>query len=253
VIVDGVMYVMGTDNAIVALDAATGRQIWAHPDERTPTDCGINYWESKDRSDRRLIFAANSYLQEINLRSGVTIASFSKDGRVDLREGLGRDPKTIRNIQTGTTGRVFENLIIVGSALGEGYGSPPGDLRAYDYECSVVSWCGRFTRFRIPASRGTTRGPKTRGRTSAAANGARLRSMRSAALRHFCWVRPRTIFTARTASARPVRQLPAGARRSYRQTPVAFSGCPSRPLGLRPGDTSHAADGAASRWTLWCR
>lgn len=169
-IVDGVMYVMGTDNAIVALDAATGRQIWAHPDERTPTDCGINYWESKDRSDRRLIFAANSYLQEINLRSGVTIASFSKDGRVDLREGLGRDPKTIRNIQTGTTGRVFENLIIVGSALGEGYGSPPGDLRAYDYECSVVSWCGRFTRFRIPASRGTTRGPKTRGRTSAAAN-----------------------------------------------------------------------------------
>ena len=83
-------------------------------------------------ASKRLIFAANSYLQEINLKTGVTINTFGKDGRVDLREGLGRDPKTIRNIQSGTPGRIFENLIILGSATGEGYGDPPGDLRAYD-------------------------------------------------------------------------------------------------------------------------
>jgi quinoprotein glucose dehydrogenase len=140
VIVDGVMYVLGRDNAFVALDAASGKQIWSHAVEGNPTDRGINYWESQDRADRRLIFSANSYLQEINLRTGVTIPSFGKDGRVDLREGLGRDPKTIRNIQTGTPGRVFENLIVLGSAPGEGYGSHPGDLRAYDVLSGKLVW-----------------------------------------------------------------------------------------------------------------
>ena len=109
-IVDGVMYVVGKDSDIVALDAATGKQIWSHPVEGNPTNRGFNYWESKDRSDRRLIFAANGYLQEINVKTGVTVPSFGNDGRVDLRVGLGRDPKTITEIQSGTPGRVFENL-----------------------------------------------------------------------------------------------------------------------------------------------
>ena len=139
-IVDGVMYVVGKDSDIVALDAATGKQIWSHPVEGNPTNRGFNYWESKDRSDRRLIFAANGYLQEINVKTGVTVPSFGNDGRVDLRVGLGRDPKTITEIQSGTPGRVFENLIILGSATGEMYGSPPGDLRAYDVRTGKLGW-----------------------------------------------------------------------------------------------------------------
>jgi quinoprotein glucose dehydrogenase len=140
VIVDAVMYVLGTGDSIVALDAATGKQIWSHSTEGTPTDRGVNYWENKDRSDRRLIFAANSYLQEINARTGVTIPSFGNDGRVDLREGLGRDPNSIPNIQTGTPGHVFENLIILGSATSEAYGAPPGDIRAYDVLTGRTVW-----------------------------------------------------------------------------------------------------------------
>jgi quinoprotein glucose dehydrogenase len=136
VIVDGVMYVLSADNAIVALNATTGATVWKHPVEGRPTDRGINYWESKDRASRRLIFAANGYLQEIDTRTGVTIASFGKDGRVDLREGIPR----ARGIQTGTPGRVFENLIIVGSAPGEGYGSAPGDLRAFDVLTGKAVW-----------------------------------------------------------------------------------------------------------------
>jgi quinoprotein glucose dehydrogenase len=139
-IVDGVMYILGRDDAIVALEATTGKQIWSHPVEGTPTDRGINYWQNKSASDRRFIFAANSYLQEINARTGVTIPSFGNDGRVDLREGLGRDPMTIHNIQAGTPGRVFENLMILGSATGEAYGSPPGDLRAYDVLSGKLIW-----------------------------------------------------------------------------------------------------------------
>ncbi len=135
-IVDNVMYVLGKDRAIVALDAVTGKEIWTHPVEGNPTDRGINYWESPDRSDRRLIFSASSFLQQIDARTGRTVTTFGKDGRVDLREGIPR----ARNIQTGTPGRVFERLIILGSAPGEGYDSAPGDLRAFDVLTGKLVW-----------------------------------------------------------------------------------------------------------------
>jgi quinoprotein glucose dehydrogenase len=139
-VVDGVMYVVGRDNAVVALDAATGRQIWSHPNEGQPTNRGFNYWEGKDRSDRRLIYAVKSYLTELNAKTGVTINTFGNDGRVNLREGLGRDPATMDEVQSGTPGRVFENLLIVGTAPGEMYVSPPGDLRAYDVRTGKLVW-----------------------------------------------------------------------------------------------------------------
>ncbi|MGA7189554.1 MAG: PQQ-binding-like beta-propeller repeat protein, partial [Candidatus Acidiferrales bacterium] len=43
-------------------------------------------------------------------------------------------------IQSGTPGRGFEDLIIVGSETGEDYGSPPGDIRAYDVRTGRMVW-----------------------------------------------------------------------------------------------------------------
>ena len=70
----------------------------------------IDYWESPDRSDRRLLFAANNFLEEIDALTGKSILDFGKDGRVDLRAGLGRDPESLTLVQSTTPGRVFENL-----------------------------------------------------------------------------------------------------------------------------------------------
>ena len=39
-----------------------------------------------------------------------------------------------------TPGKVFENLIILGSAAGENYMAPPGDLRAYDVVTGALVW-----------------------------------------------------------------------------------------------------------------
>jgi quinoprotein glucose dehydrogenase len=140
VVVDGIMYALGANRAIIAADAVTGRIKWTHPVEGSPAERGINYWESKDRADRRLIYTAGSYIQEINALTGVTIHTFGKDGRVDLRENLDRDVRTIRGIQSKNPGRVFENLVIYGSAPGEGFGSPPGDVRAYDVLSGKMVW-----------------------------------------------------------------------------------------------------------------
>ncbi|HEV2274925.1 MAG TPA: PQQ-binding-like beta-propeller repeat protein, partial [Acidobacteriaceae bacterium] len=142
IVVDGVMYVVGKDNSTVALDAATGKEIWVHDNgsPRLITNRGINYWESRDRSDRRLFYSTNNTLHALDARNGKPIDSFGDHGNIDLREGLGRDPKTIRQIESGSPGRVFENLLILGSATGEEYGSPPGDIRAFDVHTGKMVW-----------------------------------------------------------------------------------------------------------------
>jgi quinoprotein glucose dehydrogenase len=142
VIVDGTAYVLARNNSIVALDAATGKEKWAHsePDTTIITTRGINYWESADRSDRRLLYCANHFLRAIDARTGKPIPAFGNDGRVDLKQGLDRDPATLRLVQPTTPGRVFENLLILGSATNQGYGSAPGDIRAFDVRTGKLVW-----------------------------------------------------------------------------------------------------------------
>src|SRR5580693_833559 len=142
IVIDGIIYVLAKNNSVVALDAATGAEIWTHPPEPNTTlvNRGINYWESKDRSDRRLLFATNHYLRAIDARTGRTIPSFGDSGSVDLKQGLDRDPKTIRLVQSTPPGRVFKDLLILGSATNQEYGSAPGDIRAFDVRTGKLVW-----------------------------------------------------------------------------------------------------------------
>ncbi|HEX9367885.1 MAG TPA: PQQ-binding-like beta-propeller repeat protein, partial [Vicinamibacterales bacterium] len=140
IVVRGIIYGRGRNGAIVALDAKAGKEIWIHEGMQAMSSRGMNYWESQDGTDRRLVFAMNDYLQEIDAATGLSITTFGVKGVVDLREGLGRDPATIGRIQSSTPGRIFENLVMLGSATGEGYMSPPGDLRAYDVVTGALVW-----------------------------------------------------------------------------------------------------------------
>ena len=136
-VVDDVMYVLGQKNSIIALDAATGTASGRmSPEGGSPGARGINYWESNDRSDRRLIFGAGGTLREIDARTGNAITSFGDNGRVNMRVG---DLRPLGG-PSGTAGRVFENLFMTGSMTGEGYGSPPGDLRAFDVVTGKLVW-----------------------------------------------------------------------------------------------------------------
>jgi quinoprotein glucose dehydrogenase len=141
-IVGNVMYVLARNNSLVALEATSGKEIWVHEALDGIAPRGINYWESKDHQDRRLIFQKNSFLEEINAATGKSILSFGTEGLVDLRQGLGRYPTSgpLGRVQSGTPGKIFENLLILGSSPGEGFLSPPGDLRAFDVISGALVW-----------------------------------------------------------------------------------------------------------------
>ncbi|MEO5924226.1 MAG: PQQ-binding-like beta-propeller repeat protein [Bryobacteraceae bacterium] len=141
IVMRGVIYGRGRNGSLVAVEAKTGKEIWIRENMNGMASRGPVYWESRDGRDPRLIFPMNSLLQELDAKTGKSIMTFGVNGVVDLRTGIdGRDPATIFNIQSNTPGEVFENLVIVGSAPGEGYMSPPGDIRAYNVLTGKLAW-----------------------------------------------------------------------------------------------------------------
>jgi glucose dehydrogenase len=164
-IVGNVMYVLGAKNAIVALNAATGKEIWTHPNQGQVGNRGINQWVSKDGKDRRLIYINNGMLTEIDAKTGETVTSFGKDGKVDLKQGVPGDFSKMRPLQTSNPGRVYDNLIIISlPAAGASYISNPADIHAYDVRTGELKWV--FHTIPAPGEPGYETWPKGAPRTA---------------------------------------------------------------------------------------
>ncbi|BDC50961.1 hypothetical protein F183_A32770 [Bryobacterales bacterium F-183] len=133
---DGVLYVTSPKLRVIALDAATGKELWSVvPHESGKAERGRNrgltYWQSG--AEKRLFLIAKNWLVSIDATTGKVA------WRVDLREGLGRDPKTVSI--TGTSpGVVYKDLLIMGSLVPESLPSAPGDIRAFDVRTGKVRW-----------------------------------------------------------------------------------------------------------------
>lgn len=141
IVIDNTVYTFAKKGAIVAINAATGQELWSHPAPVGGSPMrGLSYWQNQNGSDRRLFVTWNSMLYAINAATGELVSTFGSDGQVHLRENLDRDPATIATVHSRGPGRVFENLIILGSAPGEDYLSAPGDIRAYDVLSGKLVW-----------------------------------------------------------------------------------------------------------------
>jgi glucose dehydrogenase len=143
-VADGLVFVLAGANDLVALDAATGRQVWSRPHPGAVGTRGLNYWRSADGRDRRLLYIAGGFLTAVDARTGETAPGFGQDGRVDLRAGLaatGRAVDGLTPLQTSNPGRVFEDLVIVSlPAQAAGYDANPGDVHAYDVRTGARRW-----------------------------------------------------------------------------------------------------------------
>ena len=139
-VVGEVMYIVAR-GGVTAIEAATGKEIWHAPDTASQYLRGLVYWADEEGGDERLLTVKDQYLMALSPKDGSIVASFGDSGRIDLRENLNRDPATIDRISTMTPGRVFEDLLIIGSAVGdETYGGAPGDIRAYNLLTGDLVW-----------------------------------------------------------------------------------------------------------------
>src|SRR6267143_2700618 len=75
----------------------------------------------------------------LDAATGKPISAFGKDGRIDLRDGLGRNPE-LQSVALTSPASVYKDLIIVGGRLPETLPAPPGDIRAYDVRSGQLRW-----------------------------------------------------------------------------------------------------------------
>jgi quinoprotein glucose dehydrogenase len=143
IVVDGVLFATSPKLRTIALEAATGALKWSFDPfagQKSPgkqRNRGVTYWA--DGMDKRVFVAAHSYLYALNAVTGKPITSFGKDGRVDLREGLGRDPQTL-SVSATSPGVIYKDLLILGSIVSEDLPSAPGHIRAYDVRTGAIRW-----------------------------------------------------------------------------------------------------------------
>lgn len=138
IVVDGVMYT-SAQGAIVALNAETGQEIWKTEGYNAGAR-GFNYWESDDRSDRRLVFLSGGMLTALNAENGELITSFGESGQVDVRIGVDGEPSTTRGT-TSNPGRIFEDIFIMPlPASGASYDSDPADIHAFSVITGEPVW-----------------------------------------------------------------------------------------------------------------
>ncbi len=165
--VDGVLYGISPTQKIFAVDAATGKELWKFDSgiKGMQPDRGLAYWADKD--DKRILVGVMNFLYALDAKTGRPIPSFGSDGRVDLQENLGREPR-FQSISLTSPGIVYKDLIIVGGRNPETLPAPPGDIRAYDVRTGKLRWS--FHTIPRPGEFGYDSWPKDAWKTSGAAN-----------------------------------------------------------------------------------
>ncbi len=129
---------------LFALNAKSGTLIWKFsPKAKDNSGLGLNrglsYWPSNSQEESRLFFSSGSKLYAVSAENGNPIPSFGNGGSVDLREGLGRDPEKL-SVVSNTPGAIYEDLLIMGTRVGEGPGASPGHIRAYNVLTGAIAW-----------------------------------------------------------------------------------------------------------------
>jgi quinoprotein glucose dehydrogenase len=167
-IVDGVLYGITPTQKIFALNAATGALLWKFDSgiRGTQPDRGLAYWSSGN--DKRIIAGVMNFVYALDATTGRPIPTFGDDGRIDLRENLGREPSSAQSIALTSPGVVYKDLVIFGGRNPETLPAPPGDIRAYDIRTGKLRWS--FHTIPHPGEFGYETWPKEAWKTSGAAN-----------------------------------------------------------------------------------
>jgi len=154
VVVDGRLFLTTPRNRVIALDPATGRELWTFDPEleggRAYANMWINrgvaYWRDEAGATgpcRRRVFLAtlDARLVALDAATGRPCPDFGADGEVDLRAGIAplHDDWEYNVTSPGT---VVGDVIVVGSSIADTLrpDAPPGDVRAFDVRSGALRW-----------------------------------------------------------------------------------------------------------------
>ncbi len=146
IMVDGIIYTSTPSLNCAAIDVRTGEEVWFFDSSKhnsggkliTGRNRGVVYWEG-DRAQARIFVFVRDRVYAVDAKTGELITSFGEDGHIDLRKNLGIDPGEA-SIEVTTPGIIYNDILIVGSRVPEGYNSTPGHIRAYNAITGEFVW-----------------------------------------------------------------------------------------------------------------
>ena len=153
--VGGVLYATaGTRRSVVALDAGTGELLWVHGEHegergaaapRQLSGRGLAYWT--DGKEERILYVTPGYrLIALDARTGVPVATFGKNGAVDLKLDIDQNIELVAGeIGLQSAPVVARDVVIIGAAFREGmtaksYKNNKGYVRGFDVRTGKRLW-----------------------------------------------------------------------------------------------------------------
>ena len=128
IVVSGVMYLTAADR-VVALDPATGKQIWDYAvTGGAPSRRGVAYWPGDRNNPPRILFTVGRRLIALNAKTGKVDPGFGKEGEVDLAVPYNSVPLVVGNV------------LVVGANTPPDPIGAPGNARAYDARTGAKLW-----------------------------------------------------------------------------------------------------------------
>jgi quinoprotein glucose dehydrogenase len=129
IVVGDRLFASTAGQALIALRAATGEEIWrrqlgptqgARAMEDPPARRGLVYWPGDSAHPERLLVGAGRWIYALDPKTGRGVAGFGEDGRV--------------SIPTGATvsGAVYRNVFVTSGLFGDAYG--------YDVGSGALLW-----------------------------------------------------------------------------------------------------------------
>ncbi|MDQ5977418.1 MAG: quinoprotein glucose dehydrogenase, partial [Verrucomicrobiota bacterium] len=123
---------------VVALDAATGRELWKWNPATTLSGTGgrrqrvLVFWQNEQGGEQRIFTAVGNFLFALDAKTGAALPGFGEKGSIQLGSGLDVDgtPKVGLN----TPGVIFKDTLIIG-----GFGGP-GAVRSLDVRTGARRW-----------------------------------------------------------------------------------------------------------------
>ncbi len=109
IIVNGTLYAPTAGDHVIALDGATGKEIWRFKPNGKPAHRGLIYWAGSMTDKPRILFNAGNDLWALDPRSGLPIDSFGQAGKVET------GPVVV-------AGGIHENTLVIAGLNGDVWG-----------------------------------------------------------------------------------------------------------------------------------
>ncbi len=115
-------------NAVVALEADSGKEIWRYPVATGAARRAVSYWPGDRQHQPRIFFSNGKSLIALDAKTGRIDPRFGKDGEVDMGVPYGSPPT------------IYRNVLIVGANTAEMPVGDSGDTRAFDARTGAKLW-----------------------------------------------------------------------------------------------------------------